>query len=210
MANQKYTSIKNDYSIVFDKNSTIELATDDASIMAQGFCFITIDEVNQLEQMRTIDAIGLITQVGQLTQINIKQTGTVKDRRNVVIADESGLCITVSLWGQNARMDKYTEGQVMSIRGARVSDYNGKSLNSGDEHSQMFIDIDHKRRIELKKWWAIKRTEPLTFNSITGGMVNSLMNPAVNSGSYKNDSAVPTSERDNFKLCEELVKEVEI
>lgn len=61
MANQKYTSIKNDYSIVFDKNSTIEPATDDASIMTQGFCFITIDEVNQLEQMRTIDAIGLIT-----------------------------------------------------------------------------------------------------------------------------------------------------
>jgi hypothetical protein len=49
MANQKYTSIKNDYSIVFDKNSTIELATDDASIMAQGFCFISIDEINQLE-----------------------------------------------------------------------------------------------------------------------------------------------------------------
>ncbi len=81
----------------------------------------------------------------------------MKDRRNVVIADESGLCITVSLWGQNARIDKYTDGQVMSIRGARVSDYNGKSLNSGDEHSQMFIDIDHKRKVELKKWWATKR-----------------------------------------------------
>jgi len=67
--------------------------------MAQGFCFITIDEINHLEQMRTIDTIGIITQVGQLTQINIKQTGTVKDRRNVVLADESGLCITVSLWG---------------------------------------------------------------------------------------------------------------
>jgi len=53
----------------------------------------------------------------------------------VVIADESGLCITVSLWGSNARNDTYAEGQVMSLRGARVSDYNGKSLNSGDEHS---------------------------------------------------------------------------
>ena len=29
MAIQKYTSIKNDYSIVFDKNSTIELVEDD-------------------------------------------------------------------------------------------------------------------------------------------------------------------------------------
>ena len=85
--------------------------------------------------MRTIDAIGVITQIGVLTQVNIKQSGAVKDRRNVTIADESGLCITVSLWGQNARMDGYNEGQVFALRGARVSDYNGKSLNSGDEHS---------------------------------------------------------------------------
>lgn len=32
MANQKYTSIKNDYSIVFDKQSEIEEVDDDASI----------------------------------------------------------------------------------------------------------------------------------------------------------------------------------
>lgn len=74
----------------------------------------------------------------------------------------------------------------------------------------MFIDIDHKRKVELKKWWTTKRSEPLTFKSITGGMANSLMNPAVNPGSYKNDSAVPGNERDNFKLCEELVKELEM
>lgn len=41
----------------------------------------------------------------------------------------------------------------MALRGARVSDYNGKSLNSGDEHSQMFIDPVDKRTQELKKWW---------------------------------------------------------
>lgn len=34
MANQKYTSIKNDYSIVFDKNSTIEHMPNDSSIMS--------------------------------------------------------------------------------------------------------------------------------------------------------------------------------
>jgi len=47
-------------------------------------------------------------------------------------------------------MEGYGEGQVFALRGARVSDYNGKSLNSGDEHSQVFIDPDHKRARELK------------------------------------------------------------
>lgn len=100
--------------------------------------------------MRTIDAIGIITQVGILTQVNIKQSGAVKDRRNICIADESNLSIQVSLWGANARTDGYSEGQVLALRGARVSDYNGKSLNSGDEHSQMFIDPEHKRARELR------------------------------------------------------------
>ena len=53
----------------------------------------------------------------------------------MVIADESNLCITVSLWGNNARIQNYSEGAVMGLRGARVSDYSGKSLNAGDEHS---------------------------------------------------------------------------
>lgn len=34
MANQRYTSIKNDYSIVFDRNSEIEEAEEDSSIQS--------------------------------------------------------------------------------------------------------------------------------------------------------------------------------
>ena len=49
MANQKYTSIKNDYSIVFDKQSEIEEVDDDASIQNRGFCFTTIQEINDFE-----------------------------------------------------------------------------------------------------------------------------------------------------------------
>ncbi len=108
---------------------------DDVTISAQGFCFISIAEISQFESMRTIDCIGCVTQISTLTQVNVKQTGQVKDRRNVVIADESNLCITVSLWGNNARIQNYVEGAVMGLRGARVSDYSGKSLNGGDEHS---------------------------------------------------------------------------
>lgn len=49
IANQKYTSIKNDYCIVFDKNSEIVEVEDDSKIKAQGFCFVTIDEINDFE-----------------------------------------------------------------------------------------------------------------------------------------------------------------
>jgi hypothetical protein len=65
-----------------------------------------------------------------------------------------------------------------------VSDYNGRSLNSGDEHSQMFIDFDCSRATELRKWWSShKRRNPLEFQSITGGLMNSLLNPVPTIGS---------------------------
>jgi hypothetical protein len=41
----------------------------------------------------------------------------------------------------------------MALKGARVSDYGGKSLNSGDEHSQMLINPQHKRSSILKTWY---------------------------------------------------------
>jgi replication factor A1 len=129
-----------------------------------------------------------------------------------VVADESDLCITVSLWGANARNDTYALGQVLALRGARVSDYNGRSLNSGDEHSQMFIDCECARTTQLKKWWGQGDKLKRVFPSITGGLVNSIVNPVTSTvGSSKGDSTVsstPPTDRDNFKLCEELINSV--
>jgi ssDNA-binding replication factor A large subunit len=91
MANQKYTSIRNDFCIVFDRNSEIKEVADDDNISAVGFSFTTIDEINEFEQMKTVDAIGVVTQITPISKVNIKSTGAEKDRRNVNIVDESGL-----------------------------------------------------------------------------------------------------------------------
>lgn len=61
MANQKYSSIKNDYCLVMDKNAEIQECQDDVSISEVGYSFLTIDEINDCEQSRTIDTIGVIT-----------------------------------------------------------------------------------------------------------------------------------------------------
>ena len=67
MANQKYTSIKNDYCIVFDRNSEVQEVEDSNSISALGFCFTTVDEINDFEQMRTVDTIGVVTHISPVT-----------------------------------------------------------------------------------------------------------------------------------------------
>jgi len=64
-----------------------------------------------------------------------KNGGPSKDRRSINIIDESGMQIVITLWGNNASKFKFEEGHILAVRGARVSDYGGKTLNIGDDHS---------------------------------------------------------------------------
>ncbi len=50
IANSKYTSVKNDYTIIFDRTSVIERVDDDQKIKNQGFSFVTIEDINDFEQ----------------------------------------------------------------------------------------------------------------------------------------------------------------
>ncbi len=40
-------------------------------------------------------------------------------------------------------------GMVLAIKNAKVSDYGGKSLNTSDESSLLYIEPDHERTIDL-------------------------------------------------------------
>lgn len=96
MANTKYSSIKNDFTIKFDKNSVIEPAADDNKIKANGFSFVKIDEINDIEQARTVDVAGVIINVGPVSVFQPKSYDggaprPSKDRRTLQLADESGL-----------------------------------------------------------------------------------------------------------------------
>jgi hypothetical protein len=64
MANKKYTSVRNDFCIVFEKHSEIVLAEDDGSISNQAFDFCPINDIQDIMQMKTIDVVGIISDLG--------------------------------------------------------------------------------------------------------------------------------------------------
>jgi len=67
LANQRYTSIKNDFCLVFDKQGEIVEVPDDESIKAKGFSFINLQEVKELDKTRSIDLIGIVFKVDEIT-----------------------------------------------------------------------------------------------------------------------------------------------
>jgi replication factor A1 len=72
MANKRYTSVRNDFCIVFEKNSEISEAQDDGSISNQAFDFCSINDIQEIMQMKTIDVVGVISEIGEMETINLK------------------------------------------------------------------------------------------------------------------------------------------
>ena len=61
--------------------------------------------------------------------------------------------MNVTLWGEMAHTP-LQEGQIIAIKNAKISDFNGKSLNSGDDTSTIIIEPKHQRTQELIKWYS--------------------------------------------------------
>jgi len=80
------------------------------------------------------------------------KSGLNKDRRTIYIADESGVKISVTMWGSLSNLMNYEIGQVLAIKNAKVSDYGGKSLNCGDDTSAIYLNPSHPRTNQLLNW----------------------------------------------------------
>ena len=99
IANKKFTSCKNDYCLNFDANAEVTEAADDKMIKNVGFSFINIQSMTELVQQQQVDVIGIITEVGSISQVNIKGNPekkilqSIKDKRSITIADDSNSTI---------------------------------------------------------------------------------------------------------------------
>ena len=82
------------------------------------------------------------------------------------------------------------------MKGARVSDYGGKSLNAGDEHSQIFVDPPGDKRCDdLRKWYASANPDQIKNAS------------SVTAVRESTDASNPQVQRsDNFKLIQEVIE----
>lgn len=78
-----------------------------------------------------IDIIGLILNTEPVGQIQLK-SGEFRAKRQIQIGDESGLSLMATLWGDLANNENIQIGTVMACKGAKVSEYGGKSLNMSE------------------------------------------------------------------------------
>ncbi|CDW80181.1 replication protein a 70 kda dna-binding subunit-like [Stylonychia lemnae] len=133
ISNQKFTSIKNDFCLVFDKHADIVEVPDDDSIDENGYSFVGINEIQKLDKSikKVIDIIGVLINSGQITEVTTKN-GQIKEKRLITIADDTNLAIQVCFWAEMVhKFDDISGNPVIALKSVRVVDFVGNQLQSG-------------------------------------------------------------------------------
>ena len=99
--------------------------------------------------------IGLNAGVDELRDITVRASGRQVKKRDIRLSDASSATVTVTLWAQKAEtFGKESVGQVVRIRRAKVSDFNGKSLTVNFSSSIETEPKNCPETVELIEWWS--------------------------------------------------------
>jgi replication factor A1 len=159
-AQKNYNHLKNDWEIMLDLNSTVELCPDeDGSIPRQQFSFRPISDIENVENNAILDVIGVVTYVSPSVPIS-RKNGMETLRRILNIKDNSGRTVELTLWGEfcNREGQKLQEMvdagvfPIMAVKSGKVNEFSGKSIGSIST-TQLFINPDFPEAQSLRIWF---------------------------------------------------------
>jgi replication factor A1 len=152
LAKKGYSHITNDYSITLNNDSEVTLVEDSGNeIMGQKYKFVSIADIESVEPKAFVDVIGVVVDVGPLSKIMSNRTQKEIIKRELKIADRSAK-VNITLWSEDAENfneEKVGPNTVVAFKGAKVSDFGGRSLSASG-----LIDVnpDLQEAMELCKW----------------------------------------------------------
>ena len=127
---------------------------DSSAIPSIKYNFTPIQQITDLEKDTNIDVIGVVKECGDVAEIVSKTTQRASKKRDIVLADSTGTCITMTLWGNHAVSFNGADAgsAIVAIKGARVSEYQGRSLNLSSS-STLTLNPDVSEAHQLRGWY---------------------------------------------------------
>ncbi|KAK5868813.1 hypothetical protein PBY51_009790 [Eleginops maclovinus] len=151
IANKQYTSVKNDYEMTLNGESSI-IPCEDASDVPMVQCdFVSIGELENREKDAIVDVIGVCKSVDDVTRLTTKANKEVS-KRTLNLMDMSGKVVTVTLWGEEAEKFEGSGQPIIAVKGAKLSDFGGRSL-SASFSSTVMINPDIPEAYKLRGWY---------------------------------------------------------
>ncbi|BAE57239.1 single-stranded DNA-binding replication protein A [Aspergillus flavus] len=152
LAKKQFTNLNNDYELTFERDTVVEKAEDQADVPQIRFSFTTIGDLQSVEKDTTIDVIGVLKEVAEVSQIMSKTTNKPYNKRELTLVDSTGFSVRLTVWGSTALNFNVTPESVIAFKGVKVSDFGGRSLSLLSSGS-MTVDPDIEEAHKLKGWY---------------------------------------------------------
>ena len=167
MANKKYTSVKNDFCLMFNSRTKITPANDDGTISQVAFEFTKIEDIEKGINIKAVDVLAVVSAIGEQEQLKLKD-GTFKDKKTYVLADQSMVAITFTVWGSDniAKYASLKEGTVIALKQATISEFKGKSLNHSNS-TNFVIGYKSSDATKLTQWYQANPAEVAALRCLT-------------------------------------------
>uniref|UniRef100_A0A8C8IXQ7 Replication protein A subunit n=1 Tax=Oncorhynchus tshawytscha TaxID=74940 RepID=A0A8C8IXQ7_ONCTS len=151
IANKQYSSLKNDYEMTLNGESTIIPCEDTQDVPMVQCNFVSIADLQAREKDTILDVIGVCKSVSDVTRLNTKNNREVS-KRTLNLMDQSGKLVEVTLWGEEAETFDGSGQPILAIKGAKLSDYGGRSL-SASFSSTVMVNPDIPEAYKLRGWY---------------------------------------------------------
>ncbi|XP_054857924.1 replication protein A 70 kDa DNA-binding subunit [Eublepharis macularius] len=151
-ANKQYTTVKNDYEITFTNETSVVPCEDAQHLPSVQFDFVPISDLENVNKDSIVDVLGICKSFEDDRKIIVKASNREVSKRNIHLVDMSGKMVTVTLWGAEAEKFDGSRQPVVAIKGARVSDFGGRSL-SVLSSSTIIVNPDSPESFKLRGWF---------------------------------------------------------
>nr|XP_021497775.1 replication protein A 70 kDa DNA-binding subunit [Meriones unguiculatus] len=152
IANKQFSAVKNDYEMTFNNETSVVLCEDGHHLPTVQFDFTGIGDLESKSKDSLVDIIGICKSYEDVTKITVKSNNREVAKRNIYLMDKSGKVVTATLWGEDADRFDGSRQPVMAIKGARVSDFGGRSL-SVLSSSTIIVNPDIPEAYKLRGWF---------------------------------------------------------
>ncbi|KAH9180401.1 replication factor-a protein [Lactarius sanguifluus] len=153
LAKKRFSTVQNDYELSLDRGVEI-VECQDADV--------PVAALQELQKEAICDVIGVVREVGDLSEIMTKNNKTAQ-KRDLKIVDDSQYDVRLTLWGKQAEQYSTPVDTVIAFKGVRVGDYQGRSLSLLSSGS-VAVSPDIPEAHALKGWY-VDGGAQMTFTS---------------------------------------------
>ncbi|XP_029303832.1 replication protein A 70 kDa DNA-binding subunit-like isoform X2 [Cottoperca gobio] len=151
VANKQYSTLKSNYEITLHAHSSIVPCDDSQGLPAVHCDFVPIAELENIDVDTLIDVIGICKSADDVSRITTKTSREVS-KRALNLIDTTGKVVALTLWGEEAEKFDVSGKPVVAVKGARLSDFGGRSL-SALFSSTVMVNPDLPQAFSLRAWY---------------------------------------------------------